>query len=580
MLNTHYIGEGFIIDCHDHSITISDKKHAVRPKTFQLLLMLINKREQVINKQTLLNEIWDDVNVDDQAIFQSIGEIRKIFAKIKVIQTHPRKGYCWIAPLQEHTLETQFCSQIDVPMSKQNTSQINVLKVDNNTPLKHKQPSQPQTTANNANKNIKAGKQSFKNVHRFSLLGLLIFIVGYLYFNTGLILPFSTLTPPVLADSSTPQQNTFSLASAALTSMPANATLPRKENIENNETESSSHQTIFILPTKNQIIDRKYDWVSMGVMDTLISQAADHTKVMPLDYVLMSMRNANMERNYNAEQITRLTKITGAGIIIESELSRALGEFRLVYKLHFLNNSKRGVLFNGDLNSLISDFANVIANLTEYNQKNVPVNQKNAFNHELFVEAITLSQQGKLAASIQLLKSLIAIEPNNLQAYRVLIDWLQYKNDYKSAIFYSQIVVDKLQPNNHNQASLYYRHAYNLFKLNKIDEAWHYHALMNKQLKLENTPFYKGFSMQLEGELWLQSNEKNLAKQAFNRALNQFESISFSVGMTSAHCLLSTVENKLGNKQNSEQHLELARAVVKKYQIENLLAPFRIELTL
>ncbi len=72
---------------------------SVRPKTFQLLVLLVSSKE-IISKQQILEEIWDDVFVDEQVIFQSIKELRKIFAGKDVIKTYPRKGYVWTADVQ------------------------------------------------------------------------------------------------------------------------------------------------------------------------------------------------------------------------------------------------------------------------------------------------------------------------------------------------------------------------------------------------------------------------------------------------------------------------------------------------
>jgi len=75
----------------------------VRTKTFLLLKLLVESPGQIISKQTILNEVWDDVITDDQVIFQSIKEIRKIFNGYDVIKTHPRKGYAWISPVLRGT---------------------------------------------------------------------------------------------------------------------------------------------------------------------------------------------------------------------------------------------------------------------------------------------------------------------------------------------------------------------------------------------------------------------------------------------------------------------------------------------
>ncbi|WP_286264616.1 winged helix-turn-helix domain-containing protein [Thalassotalea atypica] len=69
----------------------------IRPKSFELLKLLLLTPNQVVSKNTILMTIWDDVNVDEQVIFQSIKELRKAFSAIDAIKTFPRKGYAWVA---------------------------------------------------------------------------------------------------------------------------------------------------------------------------------------------------------------------------------------------------------------------------------------------------------------------------------------------------------------------------------------------------------------------------------------------------------------------------------------------------
>lgn len=67
-----------------------------RPKTFELLRLLANSPSKVFSKESILQQVWPDAIVEEQAIFQSINEIRKAFAPIEVIKTYPKKGYAWV----------------------------------------------------------------------------------------------------------------------------------------------------------------------------------------------------------------------------------------------------------------------------------------------------------------------------------------------------------------------------------------------------------------------------------------------------------------------------------------------------
>lgn len=79
-------------------VTIGDVTRSLRPKTFQLAQFLAERPGQVISKDVLLSAVWTGSIVEDQAVFQSINEIRKAFAGRDVIKTFPRRGYSWLIP--------------------------------------------------------------------------------------------------------------------------------------------------------------------------------------------------------------------------------------------------------------------------------------------------------------------------------------------------------------------------------------------------------------------------------------------------------------------------------------------------
>lgn len=509
-----YLGANFVIDCAEQNISVCGVIHSVRPKTFQLLVALIKQSGQVVTKQALLASIWDDVHVEEHVIVQSIAELRKVFDGLTVIKTFPRKGYCWVA-----AVETR---QITLPSL-----------------LGLSQKSAPETltpetsTAESTTPESAMGVSANDNAKAFRFLLASVFIV--------------------------------SLVLAALLVL-----------IENAKGEDKN-ETVFILPTVNRMMDSKFDWVSLGIMDTVISQARDHKRIMPLDYVLSSMRLANMEREYNEAQIARLVQITGASTVISSELSRRLGEFQLVYQIHQHNGIKRGVILDSSLDELISQFAEVTGVAAQGSSSQVNI-VNSAFNHELFVEAIAQSRLGKQDSAVMLLKSLISLEPNNIEAYLTLVDWLQYQGDYQQALRFSAKALSLLEDDEPEKASFYYRHGYSLYRLNDLYQAMTFANELKRALRNNRNPLYSGFSFQLEGELSFAMQDYESANQAFERALNDFSSVGHSIGMTTVHILIANTYTKLGDQTGRLRHLGIARGIVEKYQLEDLLTSFKIEL--
>ena len=81
-------------------VVFNNQKISVRPKTFELLLLLASNPDRIFNKAELLTELWPDTVVEEQVVFQSINEIRKAFDNNDVIKTFPKRGYQWLLVTQ------------------------------------------------------------------------------------------------------------------------------------------------------------------------------------------------------------------------------------------------------------------------------------------------------------------------------------------------------------------------------------------------------------------------------------------------------------------------------------------------
>ncbi|MET0356819.1 MAG: winged helix-turn-helix domain-containing protein [Cellvibrio sp.] len=102
-----YISKGFKIHPHRQLIEQNDECIAVRPKTFSLLLLLLERPQEILDKQYLLEKIWDDVSVEEAVLVQSIRELRQLFKDKDIIKTYPRKGYAWSVDVKKHLLNSE-----------------------------------------------------------------------------------------------------------------------------------------------------------------------------------------------------------------------------------------------------------------------------------------------------------------------------------------------------------------------------------------------------------------------------------------------------------------------------------------
>jgi DNA-binding winged helix-turn-helix (wHTH) protein len=72
---------------------------ALAPKTFDLLLLLVQSQGRVLNKRELMNSLWPDTFVEEASLSFQIATLRKAFGEEAVlwIETVPKHGYMFAA---------------------------------------------------------------------------------------------------------------------------------------------------------------------------------------------------------------------------------------------------------------------------------------------------------------------------------------------------------------------------------------------------------------------------------------------------------------------------------------------------
>jgi TolB-like protein/Tfp pilus assembly protein PilF len=80
------------------------------PKAFETLIVLLKRNGEIVDKETLLNEVWHDAFVEEGSLARNISVLRKalgdIHGSIQYIETLPRRGYRFIASVSKLTSES------------------------------------------------------------------------------------------------------------------------------------------------------------------------------------------------------------------------------------------------------------------------------------------------------------------------------------------------------------------------------------------------------------------------------------------------------------------------------------------
>src|SRR5262249_15493251 len=114
------------------------KEQYLRPKAFQLLLFLLERRHRLVSKDELIEGIWGTTAVTDDALVQVIREVRRVLGddprQPQFIKTIPKMGYRFIGPAEEYfagggaTVETREITTVEIEYEREVAEHIESAK--------------------------------------------------------------------------------------------------------------------------------------------------------------------------------------------------------------------------------------------------------------------------------------------------------------------------------------------------------------------------------------------------------------------------------------------------------------------
>src|SRR5262249_34692515 len=95
----------FRLEIENRLLFCRGEQVSLQPKTFDLLLLLVERRGRVLTKDALMEEVWPDAVIEESNLTQNVYMLRKILAADpdgnKYIETVPKRGYRFVANVVE-----------------------------------------------------------------------------------------------------------------------------------------------------------------------------------------------------------------------------------------------------------------------------------------------------------------------------------------------------------------------------------------------------------------------------------------------------------------------------------------------
>ena len=94
---------GYRLDPRPRVLSLRDRPIALAPKSFDLLLLLVERRGRVLERDELIRELWPDTVVEEANLTFQVSTVRKALGEdgSKWIETVPKHGYRFSGPVRE-----------------------------------------------------------------------------------------------------------------------------------------------------------------------------------------------------------------------------------------------------------------------------------------------------------------------------------------------------------------------------------------------------------------------------------------------------------------------------------------------
>ena len=113
----------FLVDEHERVLLHDDHTVTLTQKAFDLLVVLVRNSGHLITKDELLNQVWPDAVVAEVNLSVNISALRKVFGEDGFIETVPKRGYRFVAPV-----ETVDSERLDIVLKQRLSAKISVVE--------------------------------------------------------------------------------------------------------------------------------------------------------------------------------------------------------------------------------------------------------------------------------------------------------------------------------------------------------------------------------------------------------------------------------------------------------------------
>src|SRR5262245_20375587 len=95
----------FRLDCSEGVLLREGRRLRLEPKDLELLLVLVENHGHTVGKEELLEKVWPGTFVEEGNLARHMSVLRQVLGQGRYgwqyIETVPKRGYCFVAPVRE-----------------------------------------------------------------------------------------------------------------------------------------------------------------------------------------------------------------------------------------------------------------------------------------------------------------------------------------------------------------------------------------------------------------------------------------------------------------------------------------------
>ena len=121
-----YEFDGFRLDCHEGVLLSEGRRLRLEPKDLEILLVLVENYGHTVGKEQLLEKVWPGTFVEEGNLARHISVLRQVLSKgqkgPQYIETIPKRGYRFVAPVREVDLSSAEDQPGEMPAARPTTT--------------------------------------------------------------------------------------------------------------------------------------------------------------------------------------------------------------------------------------------------------------------------------------------------------------------------------------------------------------------------------------------------------------------------------------------------------------------------